>query len=196
MDLPFSQACENNKSFILEVLLSAFRDRKQVLEIGSGTGQHSVFFAPNLAHLTWQCADLSCNLPGIRQWHTAAPSPNLLEPIEFDMEQPNWPDNFDAVFSANTAHIMPWRLSQKMVTEVAQKLPRKGVFVLYGPFNYEGKFTSESNARFDAFLKEQVPHQGLRDFEAIHTLALEYGLELLQDNAMPANNRCLVWQKI
>jgi phospholipid N-methyltransferase len=195
MNLPFSQACENNKQPILEVLREAFKHSSQVLEIGAGTGQHSVHFAAHLTHLRWQCADLAANLPIIRQWHAANPCANLLEPEEFDMQNPQWPAGFDAVFSANTAHIMPCQLTQKMLVEVAQQLPAGGIFVLYGPFNYSGTFTSESNARFDTFLKEQAAHMGIRDFEALNKLATANGMNLLKDYEMPANNRCLVWQK-
>ncbi|HRH76748.1 MAG TPA: DUF938 domain-containing protein [Cellvibrionaceae bacterium] len=195
MNLPFSQACENNKQPILAVLREVFKPARQVLEIGAGTGQHSVFFAPALTHLSWQCADLAVNLPVIAQWHSAYPSPNLLPAIAFDMHNPRWPAGFDAVFSANTAHIMPWHLTQKMIIEVAEHLPLGGVFALYGPFNYNGVFTSDSNQRFDEFLKEQAAHMGIRDFAAINALALAGGLYLMQDFEMPANNRCLVWCK-
>ena len=195
MDLPFSHACENNKAPILEVLHVVFKHSKRVLEIGAGTGQHSVHFAAHLPHLRWQCADLSVNLPIIRQWHSAYPSNNLLEPCELDMQNPQWPTGFDAVFSANTAHIMPWELTQKMLVDVAEHLPAGGIFVLYGPFNYRGTFTSESNARFDGWLKSQAQHMGIRDFEALNKLAFSQGLKLLKDYEMPANNRCLVWQK-
>ncbi|HMW47799.1 MAG TPA: DUF938 domain-containing protein [Cellvibrionaceae bacterium] len=195
MTLPFSQSCENNKEPILTVLKEAFSSVRQVLEIGAGTGQHSAFFAPALPHLKWQCADLAVNLAGIKQWHEAYPSANLLPSIELDMANPLWPTGFDAVFSANTAHIMPWPLTQKMLVEVATHLPPGGVFALYGPFNYKGDFTSESNERFDRFLKEQAPHMGIRDFEAVNDLACISGLKLHEDKPMPANNRCLIWEK-
>lgn len=195
MTLPFSQSCENNKEPILAVLKEVFATVRQVLEIGAGTGQHSVFFAPALLHLKWQCADLAVNLAGIKQWHGAYPSANLLPPIVLDMANPHWPTGFDAVFSANTAHIMPWPLTQKMLMEVATHLPLGGVFALYGPFNYKGTFTSESNERFDSFLKEQAPHMGIRDFEAVNELACVNGLRLQEDRPMPANNRCLIWAK-
>ena len=195
MTLPFSQSCENNKEPILVVLKEIFACVGQVLEIGAGTGQHSVYFAPALAHLKWQCADLAVNLTGIKQWHEAYPSGNLMPLVELDMHHPRWPAGFDAVFSANTAHIMPWPLTQKMLIEVATHLPAGGVFALYGPFNYNGAFTSESNEHFDTFLKEQAPHMGIRDFEAVNDLACSHGMHLLEDREMPANNRCLVWVK-
>src|SRR5690606_11915342 len=115
--------------------------------------------------------------------------------IELDVSQPNWPTDFDAVFSANTAHIMPWGITQLMLKKVAQLLPTQGKFALYGPFNYEGKYTSESNARFDQWLKDIAPHQGIRHFEEVNQLVCDDGLELLRDYTMPANNRLLLWQK-
>lgn len=197
MHKPFSQACENNKYPILEVLQCVFSDRKKVLEIGSGTGQHAVFLASHLPHLQWQPSDVSANLTGIRMWRDEQPSPNLLPPVCLDMRDDNWPvEGFDAVFSANTAHIMRWELTCKMVREVGHRLPARGVFALYGPFNYGGAYTSESNANFDTWLKSVNPGQGIRNFEDINDVAAKAGLELFDDNAMPANNRLLVWRKM
>lgn len=195
MNLPFSQACENNKQPIAQVLQRAFKTRQHVLEIGSGTGQHAVHFAAALPHLVWQTTDLESNLPGIRARLTAHPQPNLPPPQEFDMAAPTWPDAFDAVFSANTAHIMPWALTRAMVRGVGEQLPDNGLFALYGPFNYRGAYTSASNAQFDSWLKGYDPDRGIRDFEAMNALAGEVGLLLQEDNAMPANNRLLLWRK-
>lgn len=195
MDLPYSQACENNKHPILTVLKRRLPEAAAIFEIGAGTGQHSVFFAEQLNVLSWQCGDLPQNLPGIRAWQRAYPQINLLPPIEFDMHEPRWPKHFNTVYTSNTAHIMPWPLTQKMICETAQSLPDDGWFFLYGPFNYNGRFTSDSNERFDQWLKECNPEQGIRDFEKIAELARNGGLQLIEDNAMPANNRLLVWQK-
>lgn len=196
MEKPFSQACENNKHPILDVLQCVFSNRKKVLEIGSGTGQHAVFFAPHLPHLQWQPTDVEANLAGIKLWLDQCPAPNLLSLRCLDMRDDNWPvADFDAVFSANTAHIMPWDLTAKMITEVGRRLPAQGVFALYGPFNYNGTYTSESNARFDEWLKSVNPSQGIRHFEDVNETASAAGLTLFDDNAMPANNRLLVWRK-
>ncbi len=196
MEKPFSQACENNKHPILDVLQCVFSNRKKVLEIGSGTGQHAVFFAPHLPHLQWQPTDVEANLAGIKLWLDQCPAPNLLSLRCLDMRDDNWPvADFDAVFSANTAHIMPWDLTAKMITEVGRRLPAQGVFALYGPFNYNGTYTSESNARFDEWLKSVNPTQGIRHFEDVNETASAAGLTLFDDNAMPANNRLLVWRK-
>jgi SAM-dependent methyltransferase len=185
---PFSEACERNRFPILEVLKRVFGDRKRVLEIGSGTGQHAAYFAPELPHLVWQASDVAENLPGIRQWVTDPP------PLELDVEA-QWPRvEADAAYSANTAHIMSWPQVGKMFAGVAHLLPEEGVFALYGPFNYSGMHTSDSNARFDAMLRARDPASGLRDFEAIAALANANGMTVEHDYAMPANNRLLVFR--
>ena len=184
---PFSEACERNRAPILEVLKRAFANSRRVLEIGSGTGQHAAYFAPELPHLIWQASDVAEHLPGIRQW---IPDP---APIELDVDR-EWPRiQADAVFSANTCHIMSWPKVERMFAGIGRLRPE--VLALYGPFNYNGRHTSQSNARFDAMLRERDPLSGIRDFEKINALAEAQGLTLGEDNAMPANNRLLVFQK-
>jgi hypothetical protein len=183
---PFSEASERNREPILAVLKRVFAERRLVLEIGSGTGQHAAYFAPELPHLVWQTSDVAQNLPAIRQW---APNP---PPLELDADG-TWPDvAADAVFSANTCHIMSWPQVQRMFLGVG-RMAAVRTFCLYGPFNYGGRHTSESNARFDAMLRGRDPLSGLRDIEEIMNLARKTGLELLEDNPMPANNRLLVF---
>ena len=194
--LPFSQACENNQAPILAVLRQAFADRRQVLEVGSGTGQHGVYFAPRLPHLVWQTSDLAENHAGIRAWHAAYPAPNLRAPLLLDLARSDWPDaSFDAVFSANTTHIVAWPLVRRLFTLAGARLPAGGALALYGPFNYGGSFTSESNRSFDAWLRQRDPRSGIRHFEDIAALAAEHGLALQGDHAMPANNRLLVFRR-
>ncbi len=196
MEKPFSQACENNKDPILSVLKRVFARARRVLEIGSGTGQHSVHFAPNLAHLEWYTSDLTENLAGIRLWMEEQPSENLFPPTVLDVNASDWPiEDFDAVFSANTAHIMHWPDVESMFRGVARYLPTGGRFALYGPFSYDGVHTSESNARFDLSLRARDPRMGVRDFDALEELADQGSLVLMEDNEMPANNRTLVWEK-
>lgn len=196
VNLPFSQACENNKQPILEVLTRVFANASLVFEIGSGTGQHAVYFAEHLKHLRWQPSDQGENAELATSWINEYPQPNLASPMPLNVLDTSWPNvPFDAVFSANTAHIMSWTSACTMLATVAQKLPLGGTFALYGPFNYNGQFTSESNAKFHQYLQEANPEQGIRDFEALNKIALENGLTLLEDNTMPANNRCLVWRK-
>jgi cyclopropane fatty-acyl-phospholipid synthase-like methyltransferase len=195
MQKPFSQACENNKRPILEVLRRHLADARHVLEVGSGTGQHAVFFAEQLPHLAWQTSDRGEHHAGIRQWLEAARLGNVLPPLELDVTSPRWPvAHTDAVFSANTAHIMSWAMVEAFFTGVGQVLGDGGVFCLYGPFNYGGAYTSASNERFDAWLAARDPASAIRDFEAVDALAAGVGLRLVEDNAMPANNHLLVWR--
>jgi cyclopropane fatty-acyl-phospholipid synthase-like methyltransferase len=193
---PHSPSCERNREPILDVLKGCFSDRKQVLEIGSGTGQHAVFFAEAMPWLTWQTADLAENLPGIRLWLEEARLPNLPNPIELTAAGP-WPRGpYDAVFSANTLHIMGWADVQRLFAGLDGVMAKDAVLAVYGPFNYGGRFTSDSNANFDVWLKQRSAVSGIRDFEAVNALAESIGLKLVADEAMPANNRTLVWKRL
>ena len=195
MDKPHAPATDRNRDPILNVLRERFADRHAVLEIGSGTGQHAVYFAGALPWLRWQSSDVASNLPGMRLWLEEAGLPNTPAPIALDLRQ-EWPDvSFDAVFSANTLHIMGWPEVQRLFQGLGRHMPPGGLLTVYGPFNYSGHFTSDSNAAFDACLRAGNPASGLRDVEAVHTLAGAAGLHLLEDRAMPANNRCITWQR-
>ena len=191
----YSDASERNRDPILGILRRVFADRRHVLEIGSGTGQHAAYFAPALSHLTWQPSDVAENLTSIRVWREESQSPGLREPIELDVERPFPPVKADAVFSANTCHIMSWAQVERMFAAIAALLPPGGVFALYGPFHYGGKATSPSNAEFDAWLRGRDALSGVRDFEEIRKLGSKHGFDLEEDNAMPANNRLLVFRK-
>mgnify|MGYP003683151917 FL=1 len=199
MDKPFSPACENNRDPILALLMPLLADKSSVLEIGSGTGQHAVWFAKNMPQLRWQTSDLQHNHAGINQWLNAYPSPNLLAPIELDMLDTVGSNcsngGFDCIYSANTAHIMPWEAVVNMLAQVGLRLCSNGLFCLYGPMQYQGVIEPQSNRDFDASLQQQASHMGIREFHQINRLAAEAGLVLLDDHAMPANNRLLVWQK-
>ena len=192
---PFAPACERNRDPILAVLRTHFADRRRVLEVGSGTGQHAVYFAAAMPWLTWQCADLAAQLPGIRQWLDEAALPNTPPPLALDVRGP-WPgDPYDAVFSANLLHIVGWPEVEAFFAGVGQVLEAGGTLIVYGPFNEGGTYTSESNREFDAWLKARDPRSGIRDVEAVRALAAQVGLEAVDDLAMPANNRCLVWRR-
>ncbi len=191
----YSAACDENKEPIRAVLREVFAECRAVLEIGSGTGQHAVYFARHLSHLVWQPGDVAENLASINAWREEARLANVLAPLQLDVNHEPWPAvNADAVFSANTAHILSWPEVQRMFAGAAKVLERGGVFALYGPFNYGGQYTSASNARFDAWLKARDPLSGVRDFEALDTLAQAHGMTRLMDYAMPVNNRTLVWR--
>ncbi|HEY9198359.1 MAG TPA: DUF938 domain-containing protein [Gammaproteobacteria bacterium] len=195
-DKPFSESCVQNREPIMAILRELFADRSHVLEVGSGTGQHAVYFGAELTHLRWQTADVPQHHAGIRLWLAEARLANVLPPLALDVNQTNWcSDRYDAVFSANTLHIMNWPEVEKFFGGVGEVLESGGILAVYGPFNYNGAFTSESNARFDAWLKARDPASGVRDFEAVDALARAQGLHLQQDIAMPANNRTLVWRR-
>ena len=199
--MPFSQACENNKQPILEVLQKELKDSLHVLEIGSGTGQHSVYFAPRLTHLTWQTSDVLAHHAIINAWHTAYPTPNLYAPMAFDLGVDPLPINlannqfYDAVFTANTLHIISWTLVEKLFELVGNALPINGKLIIYGPFNENGHYTSAGNQQFDNSLRQRDPKSAIRHLEDIVALAKTHQLELSDKYAMPANNQLLVFQK-
>lgn len=193
--LTFSQACENNKDPILAVLQPLLVGTKLVFEIGSGTGQHAVHFASAMPHLIWQPSDRVGYQESLALRCQQSSLKNMLAPIDFDVAQHWQIDPVDAVFTANSLHIMSWNEVKHFLTGVGDRLQAGGLFCVYGPFNYQGQYSSASNAQFDQRLKDRDPLSGIRDFEAVDQLAQLAGLTLLVDNKMPANNRCLIWQK-
>jgi SAM-dependent methyltransferase len=194
--LPFSAACERNKDPILEVLRVRFADRTQVLEIGSGTGQHAVYFARELGHLAWHPTEQLAYLADLTERVKIEGPANLRVPTLLDVRQAVWPvRGADAVFTANTLHIMSWPEVMALFKGIATVLPPGGVLCIYGPFRYAGRYTSESNREFDLMLQERDPESGLRDIEAVSLLADQYGLHLAADLDLPANNRLLAFIK-
>ncbi len=194
MNKPYAESCEKNKDQILAVLKDIFADRKRVLEIASGTGQHAVYFGRELPHLIWQPSEQAQNLAGIQAWLDEAQLPNVLPPLALNVNDAHWPSiSVDAIFNANTVHIISWPEVERMFAHIARVIEPGGYVCFYGAYNYGGKFTSESNASFDAWLKSRDPKSGVRDFEAVNRLAASHGLELLRDIEMPSNNRILVW---
>jgi cyclopropane fatty-acyl-phospholipid synthase-like methyltransferase len=195
--LPSSEACERNKDPILGILRGAFASTRQVLEIGSGTGQHAVYFARHLPKLRWQPSETDENLGMLRARVELEGSANLAPPVRLDVRAHPWPVvGFDGVFSANTLHIISWEAVCDFFHGVGAQLTSPGVLCIYGPFRYAGRYTSESNAAFDRFLQERDPASGIRDFEAVDALARQEGLELDGDHDMPAHNRTLVWRGV
>jgi SAM-dependent methyltransferase len=191
---PFSQACANNQQPILEIIRPLFAEVDAVLEIGSGTGQHAAYFGAAMPHLSWQPSDRPENHAGIDAWRTSAQLPNVPPPLALDVNAP-WPiDSTPAVFCANVIHIIGWPEVGRLFAGIARHLRAPGIVCFYGPYNYGGRFTSDSNARFDQWLKQRDARSGIRDFEAVDALAQKAGLALEADHAMPANNRCLVWR--
>jgi cyclopropane fatty-acyl-phospholipid synthase-like methyltransferase len=194
--LTLSEACERNKDPILAILRKELAACRSVLEVGSGTGQHAVYFAAQLPHLTWQPSELGEALPGLAERIRLEGAANLRPPLALDVRAGRWPvAEVDAVFSANTLHIMASSSVQEFFRGAGAVLGREGVLCVYGPFNYRGRYTSDSNAAFDACLKSRDEASGIRDFEALNELAGAQGLLLSADHAMPANNRTLVWRR-
>jgi cyclopropane fatty-acyl-phospholipid synthase-like methyltransferase len=195
--LPFSEACERNKGPILEVLRVAFADRTQVLEIGSGTGQHAVHFAAHLAHLTWHPTEQLAYLADLASRVKLEGTRNLRQPTVLDVKQTIWPlRSVDALYSANTLHIMSWVEVEAMFRGIDAVLSPHGVVCIYGPFRYEGRYTSESNRDFDLMLKDRDPLSGLRDMTDLDALAGRHSLRLRVDHDLPANNRLLEFARL
>jgi cyclopropane fatty-acyl-phospholipid synthase-like methyltransferase len=193
---PFSQACENNKRPILEILQRCLAPGNRVMEIGSGTGQHARFFAENLPTICWQATDMAQNLPGIDSWRLDYAGDNLPPPRELDVRTSEWDcEAADSVFTANSLHIMAWSAVQSLFRGLAAQQTPVDQLLVYGPFNYAGQYTSESNARFDQWLAGQHPDSAIRNFEEVDTLAVNAGYTLHTDTAMPANNRLLHWRR-
>jgi len=196
VDKPFAPACDRNREPILAVLRGLLADRRTVLEVGSGTGQHAVHFAATLQHLRWQTSDVRTNLPGICLWLADAALPNTPVPICLDVAG-DWPVSpYDAVYTANTLHIMGWTEVQAFFERVVSVLTPGGLVIVYGPFKYMGLHTSASNAAFDVSLRAADPQRGVREFELVDALARAAGLVLVEDRAMPANNRCVTWRRV
>ncbi|NIP72140.1 MAG: DUF938 domain-containing protein [Gammaproteobacteria bacterium] len=193
---PYAESCDQNRDPILAVIREVYTRPGMLLEIGSGTGQHAVYFARHLPHVQWQPADVAENLPGITAWVEEAELLNVRTPLELDVTMGRWPvARVDAVFSANTVHIMSWPEVQAMFKGLARVMNNDAPFCLYGPFNYHGRYTSESNARFDGWLRARDPNSGIRDVDDLHDLAQAVRLEPEDDRAMPADNRTLVWRR-
>lgn len=194
--LPVSAACERNKDPILRVLRECLAGRTQVLEIGSGTGQHAVYFARALRHLTWHPTEQLIYLDDLTERVKLEGPSNLSAPTLLDVRQAVWPlRSVDAMFTANTLHIMSWAEVTALFDGIGRVLAPGGVLSIYGPFRYQGRYTSDSNRDFDLMLQERDPLSGLRDITAVTALAAQYGLELDADHDLPANNRLLVFSK-
>lgn len=195
-DLPYSQACENNKAPILERLQAIFNAPGKVLEIGTLTGQHAVHFAKAMPHLQWQPSDHPESAHLCRPRLARAALPNILPMVELDVSETAWPvESFQWAFSANTAHIMAWPEVEQMFQGIGERLTNDSAFCLYGPFNHQGEYSSDSNRRFDQSLRAQAPHMGIRDLSDLSALAESVGMQLTEKHKLPANNQLLVFRK-
>lgn len=198
MNKPHSEACERNREPILKVLRQVITSKDQrLLEVGSGTGQHAVYFAPEFPWLEWHPTDLGAKLAGMSLWFGEAKIPSIQRPVRLDVATDDFPKlKFDVVFTANTLHIMPWKSCKSFMKLLGNRLREGSRAVFYGPFKYGGEFTSESNAQFDQSLKEQDPLSGIRSFEDVCKAMEKNGFALVEDYEMPANNRALVFVRL
>lgn len=196
MNKPVAESCLQNQQPILDTLRGVFTEAGEVLEVGSGTGQHAVFFSEHLPHLTWQPSDLQDQHPGMLLWLNEVEHNRIKPPLVLDVDDESWPvQSMDYVFTANTTHIISLAQAERMFVHIASVLKPGGLFAQYGPFNYNGEYTSESNARFDQWLKQQHPQSCIKHFEQLRDFASDNALHCVEDIEMPANNRLLVWQK-
>ena len=195
LNKPFAPAAKENRHVILEVLKQEFKNTTTVLEIGSGTGQHAAYFPQYLPHLNWQASDKQEMLAGITMWLNDAKLDNALTPIELDVNL-NWPQqHYDGAYAANIAHIMHWHEIESLFSGLNQTLTDSSVFCLYGPFNIDGNYTSESNRRFDQWLRNQDPQSCIRDKNDLDQLAMNYNFQASKEWEMPANNKILCWRR-
>ena len=198
MDKPFSEACERNKGPILEVLRDYISiENKRLLEIGTGSGQHAVAFAKEFPWLEWYPSDKKSVFAGMRMWFEESRLRNIQQPIPFEVGKDDFPKlMFDAVFTANTLHIMAWKECKTLIKMLGHRLRENALVFFYGPFNYNGTYTSPSNESFDKMLKERDPSSGIRAFEDVNNNMVKQGFELIDDHEMPANNRLLVYRRL
>ncbi len=195
MNKPVAESCLQNQQVILEVLQALFTEPGEVLEVGSGTGQHAVYFTEHMPHLIWQPGDLEDQIAGMKMWFAAVDHGRIREPMLLDVDADPWAvDKVDYVFTANTIHIISTPQVERLFQQVAPCMKPGALFAQYGPFNYNGNYTSESNARFDVWLKQRNPDSCIKHFEDLQALADKYNMRLFKDVEMPANNRILVWQ--
>ncbi|MDB3992200.1 class I SAM-dependent methyltransferase [Gammaproteobacteria bacterium] len=194
--LPYSEACEKNKSSILKIFQKYIKNQKTLLEIGSGSGQHAAFFAERFPNLVWQSSDVTETLYSLNLRLVESRLKNLPEALPVNVDNLLWSeDKYDLIFTANSLHIMSESSVRNFFLGLPKVLEDFGLVLIYGPFKYKGQFTTESNAEFDNWLKARDLRSGIRDFESVNFLAKEARLELIEDASMPANNQLLVYSK-
>ena len=192
----FSQAADNNKTPILNTLSEWLSNDELVLEIGSGSGQHAIHIAKALQKIRWQPTEHPSALQSLINNISSFGSPNILAPESLDLAAVEWPtESVDCVYSANVIHIIDETLGRRLIETAAKSLRAGGLFALYGPFKYQGDFTTTSNAEFDDWLKDRNTSSGIRDFEWLIRLAQDSGLTFMEDRSMPANNQFLAFRR-
>ena len=193
----YSPAADKNKSPILSVLSNYLKDADRVFEIGSGSGQHAIYMAASLPTIRWQPSDCPSVLPLLTENIEAYGTPNLSPPWEFDLASLSKLEKIevDCVYAANVMHIVRESLGENLINWAGSALSQNGYMILYGPFTYDGQFTTPSNQDFDFWLKSRDPKSGVRSYEWVAELAAAAKLNLVNDHDMPANNQCLVYQR-
>lgn len=192
----FSKSADANKSAILQQLRKRCAPGAEVLEIASGTAQHALYFTQQMPDIIWQPSDIDIDAYGLRDAVSRAGQPNLRPPIVLDVFRfPTFENEYDAVYSANCIHVMPSENLEPYVAGASRALKSGGMMMLYGPFKYDGEFTTESNEKFDGFLRSTYLGGGIRDFSTVDGLAAKNGLEFHSDTQMPANNQFIIWRK-
>ena len=188
-------------------VLSAFLGGQSgdVLEAGSGTGQHVVYFAQGSPGITWWPSDYNeQHLKSIAAWRARSGLQNIRAPFRIDLSDPDWagvmqreggPKRLLALFCANVIHIAPWPVAEGLFKGACQLLRADGRFFLYGPFKRGGHHTALSNAVFDTWLREGNPEWGVRDTSDLTALAARNGLALREVEDMPANNMIMVFTR-
>lgn len=191
-------ACDRNQGPILEILKEVIGDDTvKIFEIGSGSAQHATFMAPQLKNVQWTTSDVTANHPIIKDALAKAKTDNIRGPFQYEVGKDNFPRvPYDVVFTANTFHIMSWKQCKTLMKELGTRLREGSQVIIYGPFNYNGEFTSESNANFNVWLKERNPESGIRAFEDVNANMIKNGFSLYKDYEMPANNRILVFTRL
>jgi len=193
---PFAPAADKNKVAICAALQREIKAGDQVLEIGSGTGQHITWFATHIPNATWQPSDLAHNLSGIDAWITESNCSNIHPPVELDVEHTPWPvQKADVCYSANTLHIMNWHAIEALFKHASVLLGNGGKLCIYGPFRISGEHVSESNAQFDEQLRARNQESGVRDLNDLDCLAAQLDFDPPKSIRLPANNFLVVWEK-
>jgi hypothetical protein len=193
-------AVARNREPILAVLRRVLPEQGLVLEIASGSGEHAVYFAAALQHLTWQPSDPDpAARESIAAYRAAMALPNVLAPLALDVAASRWPvtraDAIMAIVAINMIHIAPWAAAEGLVAGAERLLPAGGVLFLYGPFREHGRHTAPSNAAFDESLRTRNREWGVRDLDEVAALASRHGLALEERVAMPANNLSVVFRR-
>ena len=200
----YAPATQRNREAILEVLLQVLPPEGNVLEIASGTGEHSIFFAQALQPRKWIPSDPNpLAIASITDWQKHSPAPNLAEPLTIDVTASDWSNNdhsqnqdIRAIVNINMIHISPWAACLGLMAGARNLLPVGGVLYLYGPFKQDGNHTAPSNIEFDASLRSQNPEWGVRDLEEVITVAEQEKIILKKIVPMPANNLSVVFQVV